>query len=88
MSSKSLADEFPIIVERASAKHDHGDDLNDPDRKYSIYNHKMDYTIEEGIKAGLPFQTIKKKLFKTFPSAAEEFKGTKGLRRLYQKVHR
>ena len=46
----------------------------------------MNHTIKEGISDGLAFQMIKKKLFKTFPSAAEEFKGTKGLRRLYQKV--
>ena len=79
---------LPVSVERASAKHDHDDDHASPNRKYAIYNHKMDDTIQEAINDGLSFQHVKKKLFKDFPSMDEEFKGSKGLRRLYQKVHR
>ena len=48
-----------------------------PNRKYAIYNHKMDDTIKEAINDGLTFQHVKKKLFKAFPSVAEDFKGSK-----------
>ena len=75
-TSKSLTDELPFSVERACAKHDHDDEH----RKYAIYNHKIDDTIEEAINDGLSFKHVKKKLFKDFPSVAEDFKGSKGLR--------
>ena len=47
---------------------------------------KMDHAIKEAILEGIPFQMIKKKLFKTYPNAEANFKETKGLQRLYQKV--
>ena len=50
-------------MERASAKHDHEDEHADPDRKYGIYNYKMDDTIQEAINDGLSFQHVKKKLW-------------------------
>ena len=49
---------------------------------------KMDDTIKEGINDALVFQQVKKKLFKAFQSMADDFKGYKGARRLYQKFHR
>ena len=48
----------------------------------------MDETIKEGINDGLVFQQVKKKLFKAFPSMADDFMGYKGVRQLYQKFHR
>ena len=45
----------------------------------------MDDTIKEGINDALVFQQVKKKLFKAFPSMADDFKGYKGARRLYEK---
>ena len=48
----------------------------------------MDHAIKEAILEGIPFQMIKKKLFKTFPNAEADFKETKGLRGLHQKVYR
>ena len=47
---------------------------------------KMDHAIKEAILDGLPFQMIKKKLVKTYHNAEANFKETKGLQRLYQKV--
>lgn len=85
-TSKAAGDSFPILVERANPNHHHEAE-KETDRKYAVYEKKMDWVIEEGILDGVPFQQIKKKLFKTF-SSAEDFKSAKGMRRLYQKFHR
>ena len=88
-TSKALGDEFPIVVERSAADHDHQQDgVDKSERKYISYTKKMDNDIEDGILDGLPFQQIKKKIFKTFPDAVNDFQGTKRIRRLYSKFYR
>ena len=57
-------------------------------RYIAVYDKKIDALIEEADPDDLPFQAIKKKLEKNFPSLKQDFKGAKGVNKLYQKVHR
>ena len=53
-TSKALGDEFPIVVERSAADHDHQQDgVDKSERKYIPYTKKMDNDIEDGILDGL-----------------------------------
>ena len=87
--SKAVGDEFPVVVERAAAKHQHPcEDDDTSGRKYTPYTKLMDDLIEDGIMTGLAFPQIKKKLLQKFPDSANNFTGVHGVRRLYSKFHR
>ena len=72
--SKAVGDEFPVVVERAAAKHQHPcEDDDTSGRKYTPYTKLMDDLIEDGIMTGLAFPQIKKKLLQKFPDSANNF---------------